>query len=372
MNKKTKLSQEKAKQIYIEEQKQEITPNKNDLKPQYRYTSNNPQLDYVTKHIATMSKNAQQTDEGNYNTKGFEKNDNFILTLYQNPTQYNNFKDFDYLAKLNKEDLQNNLEDIWKSIDQTTAKFLDVLIIKQTEAGFKDATTMLSLKEYATLLNGGNEPTRSQINKARDKANKSMTALSYLGYTFKQGKHNYLDIMLYGGSKGLKNGKIYFKFNTDFLRVNFLLDNKHLAIFPIKLLSINENTHPNSYLIGRKLWSLRRNNKGKPYREKTFTVKNLYEYAVTLPRYNKVNYDITSRIIKPFERDLDAIADTGLLKWNYDKEYTDKTADKNYTLTFEDWLNAKIEIEWLDEFNNQDNSITAGREKQKKLAKKNK
>lgn len=356
------------------EQEQDLIQNKSEIKPQYRrYTSNNPQTDYLTKHIATMSKYAQQTEAGNYDTRGIEKNDNFILTLYQNPTQNNNFKDLGYLEHLNKEDLQKNLEEIWKSIDQTTAKFLDVLIIKQTETNYTDDTTILSLKEYATLLNGGEEPSRSQINKARDKANKSMTALSYLGYTFKQGKHNYLDIMLYGGSKGLKNGKIYFKFNRDFLKVNFMIDNnKHLAIFPKEILSINENKHPNSYLLGRKLWSLRRNNKGKAHREKVFTVKNLYEYATTLPRYNSVDYDSKRRIIEPFERDLDAIAETGIFKWNYDKEYIDKQADVSYKLSFEDWLNAKIEIEWLEDFDNLDNSITTGREKQKKLATKNK
>lgn len=362
------------KELSKYEQEQDLIQNKNDIKPQYRYTRSNKELDKLAQNMTIFSKFASIDNDGNYTTNGLLKSNDFYLTIYQNPLSNNYQNDLRYLEFMNQEDLQNNLEEVWKNIDQTTAKFVDILILKQTEQGFTNEVTEVSLKEYATLLNGGKEPTRSQINKAREKANKSMEALKFVGYKFKPNKKStyYVEVMLYGGTRAINKGKIYFKFNRDFLNMNFAKGNSYLTILPIKLLAINEKTNPNSYLIGRKLLSLRRINKGKAIREKVFAVKTLYEYVYTLPRYNKVNYYFVKKIIEPFERDLDAIEKTGLLKWNYDKEYIDKLEDKNHKITFEDWLNAKIEIEWLDEFNNQDNSITAGREKQKKLAKKNK
>ena len=184
--------------------------------------------------------------------------------------------------------------------------------------------------------------------------------MQYIGYTYKKGKTQHLDIKLYGGTSAITNGKIIFKFNDDFFKLNFLLSNSsYLAILPIQLLSLNESRYPNAYLLAKKLWSLRRINRGKPSRETKAKVRTLYNYTLTLPRYEATNSH-SRKIIAPFERDLDAIASTGLLKWNYNKEYIDRL-EKEPIQRFEEWLNADIEVEWCDEFNKLDASITEGK-----------
>ena len=276
----------------------------------------------------------------------------------------------EFLNYLSQEDLTKNFEDIFNSIDQQTAKLLDVLIVKQTESGFSSQTTTLDIKEYATILNGGEKPTRSQINKAREKIKKGIEALKYIKYTYQKGKRQQLNISLYGGTDAIGNGKAIFKFNEDFFKLNFKLANgSYLAFLPIKLLSLNEKRFPHAYLLAKKIWSLRRINRGNKQRETNIKVKTLYEYALTLPRYNKTTKR-RAEIIEPFERDLNAIENTGLLKWHYDTKYIEKTESRK-SVTFEDWLNATIVVEWSNEYNLLDASIIEGKaEHNKKVAKK--
>ena len=89
-----------------------------------------------------------------------------------------------------------------------------------------------------------------------------------------------------------------------------------------------------------------------------------------MPRAEKNNVR-RATIIEPFERDLDAIANTGVLKWNYDKEYIDKQENKG-NLTFDDWLNASIKVEWCNEYNLLDASIIEGKKAHKKKTTQNK
>lgn len=328
------------------------------LTPQYKPTRNNPILNEIPKHLLAFEKYGQARIDGNIDTH-IADNQAMTMTLFQKPSG------IDYLQNLNQEDLKQNLDEVFKSVDQQTAKLLDVLIVKQTENGFNNPTISLDIKEYASIINGGTTPTRSQINKAREKAKKGINALQYVGYTYKKGKTQHLDIKLYGGTSAITNGKIIFKFNDDFFKLNFLLNNSsYLAILPIKLLSLNESRYPHAYLIAKKLWALRRINRGKPTRENTIKVKTLYDYVITLPRYKDTNSH-SRLIIAPFERDLDAIASTGLLKWNYNKEYIDKL-EKNNTQRFEEWLNASIEVEWCDEYNLLDASIVEGKKEHNK------
>ena len=339
------------KETYIEQEQPQKLP------PQYMKTKNNDVLNELSKEMAVFGKYGQLDIDGNYTTQTDQKQ-KLALTLLEKPSG------LEWLNNLNKEDLRQNLEGIFNSVDQQTAKLLDVLIIKGTENGFNDPTITLDIKEYAEILNGGTEPTRSQINKAREKAKKGIEALKYIGYKYNKGNTKHLDIRLYGGTSIISNGKIAFKFNYDFFKLNFLLNNgSYLSILPIKLLSLNENKYPNAYLLSKKLWSLRRINRGKPSRECNFKVKTLYDYVLTLPRAETTNVR-RATIIEPFERDLDAIANTGLLKWHYGKEYIDKL-EKNEPITFEEWLNASIEVEWCDEFNLLDASIVEGKRKYK-------
>lgn len=336
------------------------------IKPQYKPIRHNDVLNELSQAMTIFTKYGQLDVNGNY-TSQLDNKQPLALTLWEKPSG------LEWLNNLKKEDLQRNLENIFNSVDQQTAKLLDVFIIKGTENGFNNTTITLDLKEYATILNGGETPTRSQINKAREKAKEGIEALKYIAYTYKKRGTNHLNVHLYGGTDGVSNGKIIFKFNEDFFKLNFIINNSsYLGIFPIKLLSIKENRHPHAYLLSKKLWATRRINRGNKARETTIKVKTLYDYVKTLPRAEKNNVR-RATIIEPFERDLDAIANTGVLKWNYDKEYIDKQENKG-NLTFDDWLNASIKVEWCNEYNLLDASIIEGKKahKKKTTQKKNK
>ena len=309
--------------------------------------------------------------EGNYTTKDLISKSTY-LTINKKPSE------LEFLNNFNEDALRSNLENIYKNIDQSTAKLLDIFICKLVERGNIDANNTaiaIDVKEYATILNGGNEPTRSQINKAREKIKRGMDALKYISYTYKKGKTSHLNISLYGGTDAIHNGKVMFRFNPDFIRLNFYTQG-YLNVVPLSVLSLDEGRTPHAYLMAKKLLSLRRNNRGNHYRETTFKVKTLLDFVISLPHYRNDKGKVickhpNQQIITPFENTLNALEQTGVLKWHYDKDYIDKQADASYKLTFEDFEQASIIIEWNKEFEEQDKSIIEGRKnhEQKKLNK---
>ena len=335
-------------------------------------TRQNETLVNISQQLVGVNKSYVQLDfDGNYTTKDLISKSTY-LTINKKPI----VQDLQFLDNFKEAELKENLENIYKTIDQSTAKLLDIFIAKLVEQGNIDAshsTISIDVKEYAKILNGGNEPTRSQVNKAREKIKRGVEALKYISYSYKKGTTNHLNVSIYGGTEAINNGKVFFKFNSDFIALNFYTQG-YLNVVPISVLSLNENNNPHAYLMAKKMLSLRRNNRGDKYRETTFKVKTLYDYVISLPRYKNSEGKIvcknpTDRIIKPFEDTLDALSNTNIFKWQYDKEYTDKTADANYKLAFEDFENASIIVEWNKDFDEQDKSIIEGRKEheQKKL-----
>lgn len=340
--------------------------------PRYMITRQNETLVNISQQLVGVNKSYVQLDfDGNYTTKDLISKSTY-LTINKKPI----VQDLQFLDNFKEAELKENLENIYKTIDQSTAKLLDIFIAKLVEQGNIDAshsTISIDVKEYAKILNGGNEPTRSQVNKAREKIKRGVEALKYISYSYKKGTTNHLNVSIYGGTEAINNGKVFFKFNSDFIALNFYTQG-YLNVVPISVLSLNENNNPHAYLMAKKMLSLRRNNRGDKYRETTFKVKTLYDYVISLPRYKNSEGKIvcknpTDRIIKPFEDTLDALSNTNIFKWQYDKEYTDKTADANYKLAFEDFENASIIVEWNKDFDEQDKSIIEGRKEheQKKL-----
>ncbi len=360
-------SKEIKKQVekYIKEEYTEEIEQRS--KNKYIITKQNEPLLNISQQMIGISKGEEfvQIDlEGNYTTE-HKISQNAYIKLYKKPNG------LDFLNNYNEDDLKANLENIYKSIDQSTAKLLDIFIYKLTEQGNLDenhTTISIDIKEYAQLLNGGQEPTRSQINNAREKIKKGVDALKYISYTYKKGKTSHLNIALYGGTDAIHNGKVHFKFNSDFIRLNFYTKG-YLNVVPLSILSLNELYNPHAYLTAKKILSLRRNNRGDIYRETHFKVKTLLDFVISLPRYRdaKTNQIIcrqpTQKIVEPFEKTLDAIENTGIFKWHYDSDYIDKQSNPNYKFAFEDFENADIIIEWNKDFEEQDKSIIEGRKK---------
>ena len=119
--------------------------------------------------------------------------------------------------------------------------------------------------------------------------------------------------------------------------------------YPPQLYALNNKRNPNSFYFLRKIAEHKNMNVGKK-NEDTISVKTLLSASPYLPAYKKVmatDRHLDTRIINPFERDMDALADT--LKWEYCHRNGEPLSNEelskfNYQL-FKDCL---IHTTWLD------------------------
>lgn len=243
----------------------------------------------------------------------------------------------------------------------SAGKLFDCIILTFSQYYFEHGQTIppgnlelsLPLREYAELIG------KKDLRETRENVKRDLTILRNVKFTSpaiqQKGKrlgNDYHDIYLLT-EKGISKGNINVTINERF--VNILLEQKTHLAFNLNALRINSRQHPNSYLLYTKLQSHRRINLNKET-ENIISVEALYNYCTTLPRYEKVMSEdrhIDQRIITPFERDLHAIKE---IQWHYIGEQPNN---------FEEWINKKIEIVWLEEYPNQE-TILKGREKHAK------
>lgn len=242
--------------------------------------------------------------------------------------------------------------------NQSAGKLLDSLLISLSESGFNTPKAELSLKYYATLTG------KKDLKELRKKTNADLQILKRVHIheeprrKTKRNQNDHIDTYLFGGTAGIKNGKIIFKFNEDFF--NIFAVQKNFLYMPIEALQSNEKKNPHTYLLYKKVISHKRINAGKP-RENKIKVKELYDFCVTLPRYQTVmenGSQVNQRIIEPFERDLSVINE---FTWHYDCEDIPKD--------FKTWINTDIIITWHNEQPGID-EVIKGREKQQKRVEK--
>ena len=117
--------------------------------------------------------------------------------------------------------------------------------------------------------------------------------------------------------------------------------------YPAQLQTLNSKRNPNSYYLLRKIAEHKNMNIGKK-NENIIAVKTLLSVAPFLPTYEEVmetGRQLDQRIIKPFERDMDALETT--LSWHYchslDQPLTDEELSTMSYATFEELL---IHTEW--------------------------
>lgn len=113
----------------------------------------------------------------------------------------------------------------------------------------------------------------------------------------------------------VKNGAAEIRFSFDMAEY---LSNSYIMPYPDALLSINTHYHPYSIPLGWKLCALHNMNFGKPTQNKT-TVETLLRAAKGIPSYRRIasTGQIYDRIVKPFDRDLRALVEAGVLASYY-------------------------------------------------------
>lgn len=223
-------------------------------------------------------------------------------------------------------------------IKQTAMRLLDSLIEVVTETG--EPYVEIPLADYMKKRG------LKDIKTAREQVKADMESLYCIKIEFKdtrRGKDhgNYLNVALAGGTDGVGNGKIKFRFNPDFFAV---LKSYPIMPYPQEIYRINPRLNPNSAYFLRRIAEHKNMNIGKP-NENTIGVKTLLESTPELPKYEEVKVggrQVEQRILDPFTRDMDAITS---FKWHYCGTNGAQVEEPDNYAEFEKSL---IHIEWLE------------------------
>ena len=224
----------------------------------------------------------------------------------------------------------------------STYQLLDAITVALTESGAKSPTVILPLEEY--MKRRGLKDRKEA--KTQAKADMEILRGASFSWEEKRGKkvESYAFVNLADSGEIRRNGDIVFTYGSTFY--NILLGYPVMP-YPAQLQTLNSKRNPNSYYLLRKIAEHKNMNIGKK-NENIIAVKTLLSIAPFLPSYDEVmatDRHLDQRIIKPFERDMDALEDT--LSWNYchslDQPLTDEELGAMSYSTFEGLL---IHTEW--------------------------
>lgn len=166
----------------------------------------------------------------------------------------------------------------------------------------------------------------------------------------------------------VKCGYADFKFSFDMAEY---LSHAYVMSYPLSLLTINTKKNPNSIPFGWKLSDLHNQNFGKPTQDTT-TVKTLLNSSKGIPAYEKIaaSGEIERRIITPFDRDMYALVEAGVLSdyWYYSEDGTPINRDKVKSLSYREFASLNIHYE-LKGYPDQTPRIEAARQKRIATAK---
>lgn len=223
----------------------------------------------------------------------------------------------------------------------STYQLFDALTISLTESGAKSPTVILSLSEYM----------KRRGLKDRKEARKQLVAdlnvLLKTNITWKEkrreipaGGMNITDNWVWYDKK---KTTVCYTFTQSFY--NILLGYP-VMLYPAQLQRLNARKNPNSYYLLRKITEHKNMNVGK-HNENIISVKTLLENTPYIPSFDEVmNKDraLTRRIVEPFERDMDALAET--LKWEYCRSKGEDTSGIVSPPSYDDFIGLFVKVTW--------------------------
>lgn len=231
-----------------------------------------------------------------------------------------------------------------------TAQLLDLIILAYTANGARSSAVSIPLKEYMARrgLDASNE---NNVKQARTQIKKYLEELFNARISFKTNDKKSKDSDFHDvriiGSKGISNGNINVTLDETFQHI--LKAGHTIMPYPLQLLLIDGRRTPNGYYLGRKIAEHKNINAGKK-NEDLISVKTLLDASPEIPTYEDVmsgDKAVSRRIIKPFERDMNAL--NGMLSWHYchsnDKPLTD--AEK-HNFDYSTFSNLLVKIDWVD------------------------
>ncbi len=244
----------------------------------------------------------------------------------------------------------------------STHRLLEALVMYFTEGGSKDKTVAIPLREYMELCG------LKDIKETRKQVRADLLMLRKMSITFTDkttgDDRNYYNVSLAQGH-GIINSVITITWGDLFYELL-----KSYPFMPIHHLyfKLDLNRLPHSRPLLRKIHTHKRINAGRP-NEDSLSVATLLEECQELPTYEAVmagNRNLYDRIIKPFEKNLDALKEA--LTWEY--FYSDGTPLKKedrQALNYELFITLIVKFTWKD-YPDQSSLIEA-REKRRKREK---
>lgn len=224
----------------------------------------------------------------------------------------------------------------------STFQLLDAITVAFTETGAKSPAVVIPLQEY--MDRRGLKDRKEAKNQV--KADLEILRQASITGEEKQGKHTnaYSFVNIADSGEIKRNGDIVFTFGHTFY--NMLLGYPVMP-YPAQLQTLSSRKNPNSYYLLRRISEHKNMNIGKA-NEDIISVKTLLSATPYLPTYEEVmagNKHITERIIEPFERDLDALADT--LSWHYcHSNGAELTEEELTSMNYDSFSKLLIKTEW--------------------------
>lgn len=227
----------------------------------------------------------------------------------------------------------------------STWQLLDMITVEFTETGAKSRDVQITLDKYMEKRElKDRKEARKQVKK--DLELLRLFAISFTEPRRKGEPQGYYNLNISSGAGISKSGIITFSFSDKFYS---LLMGYPVMPYPPQLYALNNKRNPNSFYFLRKIAEHKNMNIGKK-NEDIISVKTLVAASPYLPTYKKImaaDRHLDTRIIAPFERDMDALSNT--LTWEYCHSSGEALSDEelsgfNYQL-FKDCL---IHITWID------------------------
>ena len=228
-------------------------------------------------------------------------------------------------------------------LDTLTLQFIDMLIIEYNANGCRDQLIIFPVSKYMERRGIKNiEKARKQILEVSAKT--YSFSLEYNGKSNRNSIYNMRKTRLITDIADLKNGNIVVKLNDTFCDA---LKACSIMKYPGELFTLSEIKNPNSYyLLKRITWHKDINFNHR--NDNIIAVRTLLKSCPNLARYEEIVKvgQIKQRIIKPFERDMNAFSNT--LSWEYFKENIPLSKEEYEQLDYQTFSNLLIHITWKD------------------------